>query len=78
MAVEQNVGLGENAMEPFEKDIIRDSSIPLPGRCDTYIHPFGHEPTDFTIATRIPSDKGVGVDIHDNPLDPHNHNTNNY
>ena len=55
------------------------TSIPLVGGGDTHIHPFGPEPNNFTITTRIPIGDGIGsVGIHDNPLDPFNPMTNNF
>jgi hypothetical protein len=54
------------------------SSIPLPGGGDTHIHPFGPNPTDFTITTSIPIRDGIGtLKIHENPLAPHDPKINN-
>lgn len=55
-------------MEPFEKKIIKDTSIPLPGGGDTHIHP--HPGGDFTITTRLPTGGFGSVDIHDKPGQP--------
>jgi hypothetical protein len=56
----------------FERKIIKDTSIPLPGGGDTHIHPFGPNENDFTITTRIPIDRRTNVNIHDKPWLPPN------
>lgn len=56
-------------MNKFEKDIIKKTSIPLPGGGDTHIHPHGKKETDFTITTRLPSIEGHPIDFHDKGKD---------
>lgn len=49
-------------MKDFEKSMIRETSIPLPGGGDTHFHPWsdGH---GFTVTTRVP---GVEEGFHEN------------
>jgi hypothetical protein len=70
------MGINDEPMGPGGNDPMnpRNSSVPLDGGGDTHIHPFGPNETDFTVTTRLPG----GVEIHDNPLDPGNPDTNNF
>jgi len=52
-------------MSKWEKEIIKKTSIPLPGGGDTHIHPHGKKETDFTITTRLPGD----ITFHDKGKD---------
>ena len=46
----------------FEKNMIRETSIPLPGGGDTHIHPWSNG-RGFNVTTRLP---GMPEGIHEN------------
>ena len=63
------------SMKKWEKDFVKESSIPLPDGGDTHIHPFGPKEDDFVITTRIPIPGGdphkehvPGPDLFPDPL----------
>ena len=49
-------------MNDFEKSMIRETSIPLPGGGDTHVHPWDNG-RGFTATTRVP---GVPEGFHEN------------
>ena len=62
--------MGENKLPDWQKNFIKDSSVPLPGGGDTHIHPYGPNENDFVITTRIPIPGGDPFEQHDRPTFP--------
>jgi len=55
--------MDNNGTPQWQQDIIKKSSVPLPGGGDTHFHPFGPGENDYTVTTRLPN----GIVIHDKP-----------